>query len=123
MNVNRISSINYSNINNINSNSNNKNRSLGRSIGRSIGQRDVFVPSFGEISTLTSQAVEARNSANTIAEKQRGNDFVNDPLGAISGKFRDLAGMFVPKNQERAKNLQSAIDYYYGLSSNNILNK
>lgn len=107
MRVNRLTSVDYSNINT------NKDRVLMQK------SRMLENPSFGSAATLTNQAVVDEFIAAANTDKQRKRDMVVDPLGALSGKFRDLVGMFVPKNQEKARDLQSAIDYYYGTGSNN----
>lgn len=109
MKVNRVLSVDYSNIN--------KSRVLMNK------GRVLSTPSFGNTPDIARQAVTDQfiASANTARQKRR--DMVEDPLGALSGKFSDLIGMFIPKNQQRARELQSAIDYYYSSSANNILNK
>lgn len=109
MKVNRVLSVDYSNLN--------KSRVLMNK------SRVLAAPTFGATPDITRQAVTDQfiASANTARQKKR--DMVEDPLGAISGKFTDLIGMFIPKNQQKARELQSAIDYYYSSAANSILNK
>ena len=109
MKVNRVLSVDYSNTN--------KSRVLMNK------SRVLAAPTFGATPDIARQAVTDQfiASANTARQKKR--DMAEDPLGALSGKFTDLIGMFIPKNQQKARELQSAIDYYYSSSANNILNK
>lgn len=114
--VNSINAIDYSNIN--------KERTIGRTIGRTLGRTIGYRPSFGEIGNVAKQAVRDEfNSSVNIAKQQRTDIVSSNPINALSGKFNGFLEMFTPKTREEGRKLQKTIDYYFSLSSNNILNK
>lgn len=107
MKVNRVVSVDYSNINI------NKDRSLGRVLA---------TPSFGDITSLTEQAVVDQFISNANSEKQDHNNMArSNPISALGGKFSDLFSMFTPKSREKAQQLKSAIDEYVANPSSNIV--
>lgn len=91
MKVNRVISVNYSNINNAN-----KGNMISTDRSRVLAS-----PGFGNIETLTQQAVNDQFVANVNNERQDQRNMArNNPIVALGGKFGDLFAIFTPKRHE-----------------------